>query len=1089
MQTSLADLVARMVAVLDQRPAGCVRVGGLRGSAPALCLARVLERRVGPVVVTCASAGEAEAFAADLRFFLGEPPGAGPLGRRVHHLPAREVPPFEALSPARETVAARLEGFYHLVQTPAPIVVTSAEAWIERCLPRRAFADAVTYVVAGEALAPDALAARLVEWGYHRVPLVQDPGDLAVRGGLLDVFPAGYERPVRLEFADDTVESLRAFDPSSQRSQDRLEDVLLLPMRELGLSRLGAAAARLVDTRAAELGLGRQERRDLVEAVRSQLVLPGTEQLLPYLYEDPGTLADYLPAGTLLWMQGAGTVEAAVETAWVQIEAHAAAAAREARFHPPAERLYVPAWAWRAALAGHGLALTPTGAPFPQALAAPGRALLALVGELTRGVWLPADRLALVTEAEIFGERRQVRRGPRARPADFLSTLAELKPNDYVVHVDHGIGIYRGLRHMQVADTEGDYLHLEYAGGDRLYVPVDRINLVQRYLSADGAAPPLDKLGGGSWERVKAKTRESILAMARELLEVYAAREAHGRPAYGTADGLYRDFAARFPFEETPDQQRAIDDVLADLARDKPTDRLVCGDVGFGKTEVAMRAAFLAVLEGKQVAVLVPTTVLAQQHLETFQARLEGYPATVDVLSRFQSPAENRRTIERLRTGRLDIVIGTHRLLQKDVAFQRLGLLIVDEEHRFGVRHKERIRQLRATVDVLTLTATPIPRTLNMALSGIRDLSVIETPPLDRLAIRTYVTRYDEAVVRDAILRELARGGQVFLVHNRVENIDAVARRLSELVPEATIAVAHGQMEEGALERTMLAFMHGQTKVLVTSAIIESGLDIPTANTIIINRREPFGLAQLYQLRGPVGRSHHRAYAYLLIPGEHLITPDAQKRLRVLQELDDLGGGFRLAAHDLEIRGAGNLLGKQQSGHITAVGLELYMQMMEQAVRELRGDPPEAEIEPEIQLGIPAFIPESYVPDVSQRLVIYKRLAGIRGLPDLAAISEELVDRYGPVPPLVDTLMRLMELRRWLKDLRVLRARRRGEDVVLEFEVGTRVDPAQLVELVRGSKGRWKLLSGSALAVRPEATDHDGLIAELRALLQRLSTA
>src|SRR5438034_716359 len=857
---------------------------GVGGGGPA-----VPGPRPRPVVVTCASGGEAEAFAADLRFFLGEPPGAGPLGRRVHHLPAREVPPFEALSPAREAVAARLEGFYHLVHTPAPIVVTSAEAWIERCLPRATFAGAVTYVVAGEPLTPDGLAAGLVEWGYHRVPLVQDPGDLAVRGGLLDAFPAGYERPVRLEFAGDTVESIRAFDPSSQRSLERVEDVLLLPIRELGLSRLGAAAARLVDARAAELGLARQERRDLVEAVRSQLVLPGTEQLLPYLYEEPGTLADYLPAGTLLWMQGAGAVEAAVETAWVQIEAHAAEAVREARFHPPPERLYLPAAAWRALLggrprvevealevldgdalhattyateglalrtapgaegplgavaarlrdwqredvrpvlvattesqrdravallAGHGLALTPTRASFPQALSAPGRALLALVGELTRGVWLPADRLALVTEAEIFGERRQVRRGPRARPADFLSTLAELKPNDYVVHVDHGIGVYRGLRHMQVADTEGDYLHLEYAGGDRLYLPVDRINLVQRYVSADSAAPPLDKLGGTSWERVKAKTRESLLAMAQELVQVYAAREAHGRAAYRESDGLYAEFAARFPFEETPDQERAIDEVLADLGREKPMDRLICGDVGYGKTEVAMRAAWVAVLGGKQVAVLVPTTILAQQHLETFRARFAGHPVSVEMLSRFRSAAENKETLARLAAGRADVVIGPHRLLQKDVVFRSLGLLIVDEEHRFGVKAKERIRGLRPTVDGLTLTATPIPRTLNMALSGIRDLSVIETPPVDRLAIRTYVTRHDEAVIRDAVLREIARGGQVFFVHNRVENIDAVARRLAEVVPEARIAVAHGQMAERELERTMLDFMHGKTNLL-----------------------------------------------------------------------------------------------------------------------------------------------------------------------------------------------------------------------------------------------------------------------------------
>jgi transcription-repair coupling factor (superfamily II helicase) len=695
----------------------------------------------------------------------------------------------------------------------------------------------------------------------------------------------------------------------------------------------------------------------------------------------------------------------------------------------------------------------------------------------------------LVTEAEVFGERRHGRRARREKLGDFLSSLAELKPDDYVVHVDHGVGAYRGLRHMQVAGTEGDYLHLEYLGGDRLYLPVDRINLVQRYVSGDGAAPVLDKLGGTSWERTKAKTRESILAMAHELLRVYAAREAHARPPYEADDQLYREFAARFEFEETPDQQRAIDEVLADLERPKPMDRLVCGDVGFGKTEVAMRAAMVTVLAGRQVAVLVPTTVLAQQHVETLRARFKGYPVTIESLSRFRSAAENKETVARLAAGQLDVVVGTHRLLQKDVVFKQLGLLVVDEEHRFGVKDKERIRQLRATVDLLTLTATPIPRTLNMALSGIRDLSVIETPPVDRLAIRTYVTRRDDAVVRDAVQRELARGGQVFFVHNRVETIDRVARHLADLLPEAKIAVAHGQMGEGALEKTMLGFMHGETNLLVTSAIIESGLDIPSANTIVIDRADTFGLAQLYQLRGRIGRSHHRAYAYLLIPGEHLITAEAQKRLRVLQELDDLGGGFRLAAHDLEIRGAGNLLGKQQSGHITAVGLELYTTMMEQAVREIRGEPAEAEVEPEVQLGIPAFIPEAYVPDVSQRLMIYKRLAGVRGMPDVEAIADELADRYGPVPPIVDTLMRVMELRRWLKDLRIVRARVKGEAVVFEFDDRTPVAPERLLEIVRGSRGRLRLLSGSALAVTPATGDHDGLVAELRALLQKLAAA
>jgi transcription-repair coupling factor (superfamily II helicase) len=1162
---ALHDLVARLAQALDDRPGSPLRVHGLRGSAPALCLARLLALRRRPVIAVLASAAEAEAFAADLRFFLGHGPARGPLERRVHYLPGWEVPPFEPVSPTREALAARTEGLYHLLQTPHPTIVTTVEAWGQRCLPRTAFQAAVAYVVAGEALPPDALVERLVAWGYHRMPLVQDPGDVALRGGILDVFPVGYAAPVRLEYVGDRIESLRAFDPDSQRSLEPLEELLLLPAREVDRGRLGPEAARAVDARAAELGLARQDRRDLVEAVRSGVILPGTEQTLPYLYERLETLADYLPPDTLVWMPGAGEVEAAVEAGWRQVEEHAAAAAAAGRFHPPPEALYLPPAAWRAALggrlrvetealdllagdalhattysteslalrgapapgesplaaaaaqlaswqaegmrlvlvaggepqrdrlcallAGRGIPARPSAAPFPQALATSERAPLLLVGELTRGVRLPADRLVLVTEAELFGERRQVRRGRRARPADALASLAALAPDDYVVHVDHGIGLYRGLKHLEIAGTEGDYLHLEYAGGDRLYVPVDRIAVVQRYVSADGGSPPLDKLGGTSWERVKAKARESALAMAHELIRLYAARAAHGRRPYSAGDELYREFVARFAFEETPDQQRAIEEVLADLEREKPMDRLVCGDVGFGKTEVAMRAAFLAVLAGRQVAVLVPTTVLAQQHLATFRARFAGYPVTIELVSRFRSPAENRAVIAGLAAGRVDIVIGTHRLLQRDVAFRNLGLLVVDEEHRFGVRDKERIRQLRATVDVLTLTATPIPRTLNMALSGIRDLSVIETPPVDRLAVRTYVTRHDDGVIRDAILRELARGGQVFFVHNRVQSIDAVARRLGELVPEARIAVAHGQMPEGALEQTMLDFMHGKTNVLVTSAIIESGLDIPSANTVIIDRADTFGLAQLYQIRGRVGRSHHRAYAYLLIPGEHLITPEAQKRLRALQELDDLGGGFRLAAHDLEIRGAGNLLGKQQSGQITAVGLELYTHLLEQAVREARGEPVEPDVEPEIQLGIPAYIPESYVPDVSQRLAIYKRLANIRGVPDLEDIAAELADRYGRPPALVDTLLRVMELRRWLKDLRVVRLRRRGEGVTLEFDPSTRVRVERLLAVVGQSRGRLRLADDRTLLVRPEATDHDGLIAELRALLQKLDAA
>ncbi|HWP65621.1 MAG TPA: transcription-repair coupling factor [Candidatus Limnocylindria bacterium] len=1158
---SVADAMSAVQRALAGPPA-VLRLAGLRGSSPAYALAQLLATERRPVVALLPDAAAAETFVAELRFYLGETAATTPLTRRIHLLPAWDVPPFEPLSPSREVLAARAEGLYHLLETPDPVLVTTPDGWGQRCMARETFRAAVSYLVAGEPINRDELAERLIDWGYHRVPLVQDPGELAVRGGIVDVFPAGYARPVRFELLGDEIEHLRSFDPSTQRSEGELEDVLLLPVREFSRASLSAASARRVEERAEELGVARGERRELVEAIRAGLVVPGLDHLLPYLHDRLDVLADHLPPHTLIWLQGAADVEASAERWWARLDEFAEAAARAGRVFAPPQALYVTGTAWRATLEGrrrvevealdaadhdtiraasytvdlgaaraaaererplapvaaqlaawgeegtrlvvvasgpahrdrlagllasHGVAVTPSDLPFPEALATPGRGPLGLVGDLTRGMRGPADGLVVVTESELLGDERPRRRARRERLDDLLSSLAELKPDDFVVHVDHGVAIYRGLRHMQVAGLEGDYLHLEYQGGDRLYVPVDRIGAVQRYVGADGAAPPLDKLGGATWERTKAKTRESLMAMAHELLKIYAAREAHGRAAYGRPDTLYDEFVARFPFEETPDQLRAIDDVLADLGRDRPMDRLVCGDVGFGKTEVAMRAAFLAVLAGKQVAVLVPTTLLAQQHYETFRARFAGYPIEVGLLSRFRTGAENKETIARLAAGRLDVVVGTHRLLQKDVAFRNLGLLVVDEEHRFGVKDKERIRALRTSVDVLTLTATPIPRTLNMAISGIRDLSVITTPPVDRLAIRTYVARYDEGLIRDAVLRELARGGQVFFVHNRVESIDRMAARLAEVVPEARLAVAHGQMSESALERTMLRFMHGEADVLVTSAIIESGLDIPNANTLIVNRADTFGLAQLYQLRGRVGRSHHRAYAYLLIPGEHLITSDAQKRLQVLQELDDLGGGFRLAAHDLEIRGAGNLLGKQQSGNIAAIGLELYTQMMEQAVREARGEAPEPEVEPEIQLGIAAFIPESYLPDVGQRLLVYKRLAAVRSTAELDAVAEELVDRFGPVPPLVVTLLRVMDLRRLLKELRVRTAKRRGGTIQVEFDPGTPLGVDRLLEGIRGSGGRLRLVNGTTLEIRPLATDPDELLEEVGTVLRKLN--
>src|SRR5215467_12708158 len=707
-----------------------------------------------------------------------------------------------------------------------------------------------------------------------------------------------------------------------------------------------------------------------------------------------------------------------------------------------------------------------------------------LQGHLNQGFRLPEARLVLVTCDEIFGTRkRQPAASAKSHPSHFLTSLSELKQNDYVVHLDHGIGIYRGLKFLQVGGVEGEFLHLEYEGGDRLYLPVDRINVVQKYIGGDGAQPGLDRLGGTAWEKVKAKARKSILVMAEELVQLYALREARSGNAFAAPDNMYKEFEAAFEFEETPDQQRAIDETLTDMQRKKPMDRLICGDVGYGKTEVAMRAAFLAIEGGKQVGVLAPTTILAQQHLQTFRQRFRNHPVRIEMVSRFLTGKEIQQILEGTAKGIVDVVIGTHRLLQKDVEFKDLGLVIIDEEHRFGVVHKERLKKLRQLVDVVSLTATPIPRTLHMSLFCIRDLSIIETPPADRLAIQTYLTRYDEQVIRDAILRELQRGGQVFFLHNRVETIERLALKLADLLPEAKLAVAHGQMRPKTLEKVMLDFLENKTQVLVCSAIIESGLDFPNANTIIINRADKFGLAQLYQLRGRVGRSHRHAYAYLLIPGEKAITPDAERRLRALQELDGLGGGFKLALHDLEIRGAGNLLGEQQSGQITAVGFELYTEMMQKAVNELKGEDVLPEVDAEIRLGIPAYFPDNYIPDANQRLLFYKRLASVGNPLELAELKEEIRDRFGPTTPVVENLFRVMDLRRVLKEFLVQQISVSNGQVFLLFHPESPVKVEKLLELIKKQKHKFRLAPDGRLSFTPQNKEWEALFGEVVQLL------
>ncbi len=1161
---SLAALATRL-ARQGLAPGPAIPVHGLEGSARAAFVAALHRAGPRPILVVTTDLRRAEDLVRDIGFFAGEASSGDALARRIHLLPSWDTPPFSAMSPSAASAAVRIEGLYHLAQSESPILVAPVEALLQRAMAPSALAGAVRYYVEGDTLDLDQLTGGLIDWGYRRRTLVEDRGDLAVRGGLIDVFVTGCVDPVRVELVGDVIESIRTFDRGTQRRLSNCEDVLILPAAEVPLgARRDRARLEALENRASDLEMLRQERLDLLEAVREGLPVPGIEFLAPFFVEMV-PLLDYLPASTLVVLDGENEIRDAASAAWRNVEQHAEAAWEERRLHPEPAELYQPPnqvlamldqrprivldWtdavsddalcadarsafgldagrllrdagsvgqlgerirAWTAAdrrvalvvgtasqadrlrhiLEAQSVEVAMAGEALPQALEArAGACAFVLLGELGESVDLPGDRLVCVAETNLFGEHRHQRRRQAAALSldEVMRNLEQLRPNDFVVHADHGIGRYHGLRHLTVSAGEGDFLQLEYAGGDRLYVPVDRVNTVQKYVGGDGASPVLDKLGSPTWDRVKLKTKESIFAMAAELLALYATRSRSQGHAFSTDDPWYQEFEARFPFDETPDQDRAIREVLEDLGGSKPMDRLVCGDVGYGKTEVAMRAAFIVAMEGRQVAVVVPTTVLAQQHFESFRRRFEGYPVQVEMVSGFRTRGENTTVIGGLGAGKVDVVIGTHRLFSSDVEFANLGLLIIDEEHRFGVKQKEKIKQLRKTVDVLALSATPIPRTLELSLSGIRDLSVIETPPVDRQAIQTWVTRPDDHAIRDAMLRELQRSGQIFFVHNRVETIERRAMQLRAIVPEARIEVAHGQMREHALEKVMMRFMRHEFDVLLCTAIIESGLDIPNANTILIDRADTFGLAQLYQLRGRVGRSPARAYAYLLVPGERQMSRDAQLRLKVLQELDELGGGFRIAAQDLEIRGAGNLLGKDQSGHVTAVGFEMYTRMMEDAVHELRGEEIDEDVEPEVHLGVTAFLPDSYVDDVDQRLVLYRRLAAMRAPEDRDALAAELRDRFGPLPEMVEILLDVMELRRRLKRLKIREIRRRAGRLSIRLHPASPVPTEAVVAMVARGEAGASLTPDGVLSMPLAPGEERAAVRAAWAVLERIA--
>ncbi len=1034
-----------------------------------------------PVVVVVPTDGDVEQMVADVRFFLGGMAGLSEheLRHGVLPFPSHEVDPYRGLAPHFDVAAARARALYGLAAGSLRVVVAAAAALLPRLSSPDRLLAAGAHLELGALIEPPELGDLLADAGFTPEDPVDAHGEFCVRGGVVDFFPAGDDQPIRAEFAGDCLESLRRFDPATQRSTQTLDRAEILPLRELfelddgpdsDPDILGLDADRstwlldyVVRTPGSRIYLSESDESGTAIDKRLELATTGfaaaTERGDPVPPPDQ-LLVDW---STLeAWFQSASRLEqlwedqdVAQEVRHVScqpvVEFHGRVADWVAEVTRTRERgetaLLVAGTPGRAErvielLADYDL----TALAIDTTDENHGAALLVATGQLTRGFRLPDAGLQVFAEPDVFDEERRVRERRTGPARSFLSDFRDLKVGDHVVHVDHGVGMFVGLKQIPVGLEQHEFMELRYSGQDKLFVPVQQLDLLQKHTGTTKAT--LDKLGGTSWAKTKTKVRRAMRDMAEELLKLYAARKAMPGHAFSPDTHWHREFDDAFEYELTPDQEVAVADIRRDMESPAPMDRLLCGDVGYGKTEVAMRAALKAVMDSKQVGFLAPTTVLAFQHHKTLTDRFAAFPVRIDLVSRFRTRAEQKQTLADLVAGKVDIIVGTHRLLSKDVTFRDLGLLVVDEEQRFGVAHKERIKQMRRRVDVLTLTATPIPRTLNMSLVGIRDMSVIETPPKDRQSIQTNVVRFDKQMIARAIRTELERGGQVFFLHSRVTSIYAMGDFLNRLLPEARVAVAHGQMPEGALEQCMIDFVQHKYDVLLATTIIENGLDIPNANTIIVNHAERFGLAQLYQLRGRVGRSERRAYAYLLVPPERSLSAVARQRLAAIREFSDLGSGFRIAALDLEIRGGGNLLGGEQSGHIESVGFDLYVKLLEQTVRELKGEEIEDDVRAAVNMNVDLKIDERYIPDTNQRLMVYRRVAAARSETDLTAVLDELCDRYGPIPPSVAVLAEYGRIRLLADQLGIEAVDRDGHILVIRFRATTTVDPTRLIRFV-----------------------------------------
>lgn len=1130
--------------------------GQLYGSSLSLALAEYAQAHRGIKLLVAPDNLSANQLKDDLNFFLKDSKNE----QEILIFPDWETLPYDQFSPHQDIISERLYTLSRLQQTSNAIVISAASTLMHRLCPQSFLNHHALVLKEKETLNIEHFRQQLEQAGYHCVNKVLEHGEFAVRGAIIDIYPMGNPTPFRIELFDDEVDSLRCFDPETQRTIEKMPEIQVLPAREFPLNEQSTSLFRRSFR---EQFSGNPSHCPVYEAVSDGQFPNGIEYYLPLFFDKTATVFDYLPEDATVFL--IESIPEQAEQFWQEVNTRFqqrsyditrpilkpndvfltptefltyAKQYKQVRvYHKPAEkkgalfnfnmgkppRLPIERNATQPLAklcdfmtkeAHHRSLLLVESAGRREVLLdmlkscninpkiqsswaeflADNTAINIITAPLQYGAELLDQHISLIVEAQLFGEQSVPQRTSRQKTIDpdlIIRDLAELRIGAPVVHLQFGIGRYQGLQMLESQSEENEFLILSYANNDKIYVPVTSLHLISRYTGADPEHAPLHRLGSDRWQKEKKKAVEKINDVAIELLEVYAKREAKSGFIYELGANDYQRFASGFPFEETADQKQAIAQIIQDMQSPRPMDRLICGDVGFGKTEVAMRAAFIAVQNGKQVCVLAPTTLLAGQHFETFQNRFAEFPIHLELLSRFRSSKESEGVLNNLENGRVDIVIGTHKLFQKHVQFKNLGLLIIDEEHRFGVKQKEHIKSLRTDVDILSMTATPIPRTLNMSMAGIRDISLITTAPAKRLAIKTFWQERNDYVLREAILREILRGGQVFFLHNNVQTIDRICQDLQTLVPEAKIQNAHGQMPERELERIMSEFYHHRFNVLVCTTIIETGIDIPTANTIIIDRADKFGLAQLHQLRGRVGRSHHQAYAYLLTPNEKLLTPDARKRLDAIVSLEDLGAGFTLATHDLEIRGAGELLGEEQSGNMQAIGFTLFMEMLEKAVSDLKsGKTPELSTPmhqgPEMDLRLSAIIPEDYIGDIHTRLIMYKRIANAKDKEQLRDLQIEMIDRFGLLPQPIKHLLLITQLKLFAAEVGIKRIQAAGVQGKIEFEENAKIDTGELIQLIQKQPNTYQMHGPTTLRFVLDSTDHEKRIHEINTLLLKL---